>query len=39
MMDFDVFDDELLNLSPLRDTDLWLSSPPTAIATQLRNEQ
>jgi hypothetical protein len=39
MMDFDAFDDELLNPSPLRDTDLWLSSPPTAIATQLRNEQ
>ena len=38
-MDFDAFDDELLNPSPLRDTDLWLSSPPTAIATQPRDEQ
>ena len=39
-MDINTFDDELLNLSPLRDADLWPSSPPpTAIATQLRIEQ
>jgi hypothetical protein len=38
-MDFDAFDDEILNLSPLGDIDLWPSSPPAATATQLVDEQ
>jgi hypothetical protein len=38
-MDSDAFDNELLNHSPLRDTDLWPSSPPAAIATESSNEQ
>jgi hypothetical protein len=38
-MDSDAFDEELLNPSPLRDTELWPSSPRTGIATQLGNEQ
>ena len=39
-MDLDAFDEELFNQSPLCDIDdLWPSSPPTATATQLINEQ
>src|SRR5688572_7019152 len=39
-VDFNAFDEELLNPSPLRDIDdLWPSSPPTATATQLINAQ
>lgn len=38
-MDSDAFDDALLNPSPLRDTELWPSSPPAAIATQPGNDQ
>lgn len=38
-MDFDAFDDELLNLSPLQDTDLWPNSPPAAIETQPTDAQ
>jgi hypothetical protein len=34
-MDSDAFDEELLNPSPLRDTELWPSSPPA----EPRNEQ
>jgi hypothetical protein len=35
-MDFEAFDDEWLNLSPL--PDLWPSPSPAATATQLTNE-
>lgn len=38
-MDFDAFDDDFLNPSPLPDMSLWPSSPPAATETQLVNEQ
>lgn len=39
-MDFNAFDDELLNPSPFQDIDhLWPSSPPATVATQPRDEQ
>ena len=38
-MDFDAFDEELLNLSPPQDIDLWPSSPPAVIATQPTDTQ
>lgn len=38
MMDFNAFDDDLLNPSLLEDIDLWLSSPPAVIAAQPTNE-
>ncbi|PVH90101.1 hypothetical protein DM02DRAFT_665532 [Periconia macrospinosa] len=40
IIDFNAFNEELLNRSPLYDIDdLWLSSPPPAAATQPINEQ
>lgn len=38
-MDFDAFEDELLNLSPPQDIDLWPDSPPAVIATQPTDAQ
>lgn len=38
-MDFDAFEDELLNLSPPRDIDRWPDSPPAVIATQPTDAQ